>query len=246
MASQQVVIPARFRGPPKSANGGYAAGILADAVSGPCEVTLRAPPPLDAALELSSTDAGAVLRQDGTLIAEAVPRPFELELPAPVSFEEAEVASRAYSGWTSHPFPTCFVCGPARPRGDGLAIWPGPVEGRRIVAAPFVPTADLCRDGVLESRFVWAALDCPSWFGFVSFATDLPSVLLGRLTLDLRGRPHRDERCVVVGWSLGREGRRIECASMLLGASGEVLAHGKSTWVALKHDGPRSATRARD
>src|SRR4051812_33728415 len=45
-------IGTRFRGPPESANGGYCAGILADALAGAVEVTLRRPPPLEQELEL--------------------------------------------------------------------------------------------------------------------------------------------------------------------------------------------------
>jgi hypothetical protein len=234
-----VTIPRRFCGPPASANGGYASGLLGSLIEGPCEVTLRAPPPLDVPLSVARTEqGGAVLMQDATLIAEATPREFELELPEPVSFERAEIASRAYPGYHAHPYPTCFVCGPERKPADGLRLFPGPVEGRRVVAAPWLPTSDLCRDGAVDTRFVWAALDCPSWFGFVSFADEVPPTLLGRLTLRLNRRPRGDQRCVVVGWSTGRDGRRIECGSMLLDDSGECLAHAKSTWIALKSAAP--------
>lgn len=234
-----MTIPARFCGPPSSANGGYTAGLLSGLIEGPCEVTLRAPPPLDLALTLSRTqDGGAALTQGGTLIAEASPRAFELARPEAVSVDEAVSAARRYPGFQSHPYPTCFVCGPDRREGDGLRIFPGPVEGRPIVAAPWIPSADLSHDGVVDARFVWAALDCPSWFGFVAFASDAPPVLLGRLTLASNRLPRSGERCVVVGWSTGREGRRIECGSMLLDEQGECLAYAKSTWVALKSATP--------
>jgi len=232
-----LLIASRFCGPPTSANGGYTSGLLANLIDGPSEVTLRSPPPLDTPLTLSRSETGAViLMQGATLVAEAAPRPFELALPEPVDFEEAVTASRAYPGFQSHPYPTCFVCGTERAPGDGLGIWPGPVEGRNVAAAPWLPTSDLCRDGLVEAPFVWAALDCPSWFGFVSFAEDVPPVLLGRMTLALNRRPRGDRRYVVVGWSRGREGRRIECGSMLLDEHGECLAHSKSTWIALKSE----------
>ena len=50
---QTLVIAPRFHGPPSSANGGYTAGLLANAAGNSAECTLRAPPPLDAPLELS-------------------------------------------------------------------------------------------------------------------------------------------------------------------------------------------------
>ena len=52
---ESIIIPARFRGPPESGNGGYVAGVVAEqflkATRRPAdtaiEVTLRAPTPLD-------------------------------------------------------------------------------------------------------------------------------------------------------------------------------------------------------
>jgi hypothetical protein len=235
MLSETVIISPKFCGPPVSANGGYTAGLLAGLVGGPCEVTLRAPPPLEVPLDLAlSPTGGAVLRQDATLIAEAESRAFELELPEPVSWKEAVAASQRFIGFDKHPYPSCFVCGTTRAPGDGLRIFPGRVEGRKVAAAPWRPTVDLCTDDVVEARFVWAALDCPSWFGFASFADDVPPILLGRMTATLQRRPELEERCVIVGWSLGREGRRIECGSMLLGKDGEAIAHAKATWITLK------------
>ena len=52
----RVLIPRRFNGPPASANGGYACGLIARYVGGPADVSLRSPPPLDTALELERTD----------------------------------------------------------------------------------------------------------------------------------------------------------------------------------------------
>jgi hypothetical protein len=238
MTNQTVIIAPRFCGPPTSANGGYTAGLLADQIDGPCSVTLRAPPPLDRSLQLSSGEAGVVLLHDGdTLLAEARPGGFELALPEAVSLDDAKRASATYPGTRPHPYPTCFVCGPARSRGDGLAVFPGPVEGRNVVATPWLPTPDLASDGSLvDARFVWSALDCPSWFGYAMFHAEIPPVLLGRLSAVIERRPRWDEPCVVLGWNLAREGRRIECGSMLIDADhGDVLAYSKSTWVTLKN-----------
>jgi len=231
-------IAARFRGPPQSGNGGYTAGLLAESIEGPAEVTLRAPPPLDTPLGLVPSGAGGVeLRHGSTLVAEALSKPFELELPAPVSLEAAQQASRGYPGFERHPLPGCFVCGTERAPGDGLRLFAGAVGSRPLVAAPWVPQADLSGDGSsVDTRFVWAALDCPSWFGFVAFNPDAPMVLLGRLSASIARRPRVAEPCVVTGWALGRQGRRIECASALFDADGRCLAHSRSTWIALKSD----------
>ena len=48
--SDHVRIDRRFRGPADSANGGYAAGLLASFLDGPAEVTLRLPPRVYASL----------------------------------------------------------------------------------------------------------------------------------------------------------------------------------------------------
>lgn len=232
-----VTIGARYCGPPQSANGGYTAGLLAKLIDGPCSVTLRAPPPLERPLQLSRSSDDKVALHDGeTLLAEARPMAIELALPEAVSFEQAERAALDYPGPQRHPYPRCFVCGPDRPRGDGLALYTGVVEGRSVVAAPWVPTRDLCGDdGLVAGHFIWAALDCPGWFGYSLFEREVAQSLLGRLAVEIRQRPECEQRYVIVGWNLGREGRRIECGSMLLDAAhGDCLAFARSTWVTLK------------
>jgi hypothetical protein len=236
MSNTTVVIASRFRGPPTSANGGYTCGLLAGLLDGAAEVTLRAPPPLDTALLLvRHDDDTVVLTQGEKLIAEARATEVVLDIPPAVSFEEASRASSGYPGFGYHPYPDCFVCGPGRAAGDGLGLYPGPVAGRRVAAAPWVPAVELCAEGgnVLP-RFVWAALDCPSWWGHVPFAETGPAILLGRLAAKLKALPSAGERCVVLGWPLGREGRRISCGSALFDAQGECLAWARATWIELQ------------
>jgi hypothetical protein len=171
------------------------------------------------------------------LIAEAVPHHLELEVPAAVSRAAAAEAEREFIGFYQHPYPSCFVCGPTRPHGDGLRIFPGPVAGagRPLVAANWTPAAGLAdASGDVATRHVWAALDCPSWFGHATFADDIPKILLGRLAVQIERMPKLDEPCVIVGWSLGREGRRIGCAAALFDDDGKCLARARSTWIALK------------
>jgi hypothetical protein len=60
-------------------------------------------------------------------------------------------------------FPDCFVCGTVRQPGDGLRIFPGPVPGRRLWAAPWTPDSSVAgTDGRVRPEVAWAALDCPS------------------------------------------------------------------------------------
>lgn len=230
-------IASRFCGPPHCGNGGYVAGRLATLISGAAEVTLRLPAPLDAELSLEPSAEGAHLTSlNGALIAEAKPIAFELALPRAVSFAEAEQATRGFLGFREHPYPGCFVCGTQRDASAaGLALFPGPIAGEQVVAAPFQPAPDLCdAQGTLRDEFIWAALDCPSWFGHASFATEIATILLGRLAITIVERPRSQQRCVVQGWSLGREGRRIQCGSALFAENGRCLAYARSTWIELK------------
>ena len=84
-----------------------------------------------------------------------------------------------------HPYPACFVCGPTRDEGDGLRIFPGPVEGRELYAAPWTPDDSVADDeGIVRPEFVWAALDCPSGIVTDLFG-DVGRILLGRLAAEL-------------------------------------------------------------
>jgi hypothetical protein len=86
----------------------------------------------------------------------------------------------------------------------------------------------------VQTRFVWSALDCPGWFGYASFVEDAPRVLLGRLAAEVVRAPRAGESCVVVGWAMGREGRKISCGTALFDARGAALARARSTWIVLK------------
>jgi hypothetical protein len=192
---------------------------VAALVGGPAEVTLRLPPPLERPLEVQR-DGDLVRALDGdAVVAEAVPAQLELDLPEPLSFDDA---LRAAEPDLDSPFPECFVCGHARD--DGLRVFAGPVAGRDVVASPWVPTAD-----VAAPEFVWAALDCPG-----AYATGVPgrgTVVLGRLAARVNRVPRAGERCVVVGWSLGDDGRKHHAGTALFGEAGDVVGVGRALWI---------------
>src|SRR5687767_681635 len=128
-----------FCGPPASANGGYFVGRVGNLSAQTLTVRLIKPPPLETELEVAELPEGLIeLRQGKDLIAQGRPAQLDLIPPTPPSYLEAVDASRHYYGLQSHAFPTCFVCGPERMRGDGLRIFTGPVVGREIFAAPWV------------------------------------------------------------------------------------------------------------
>lgn len=231
--SEQVTIDRRFRGPPESGHGGYVCGVVAGLIGDTAEVTLRRPPPLDRPLQVVRLDGGAVaLRDSETVIAEAVPASLEIDPPAPVSFTEAEVASRSYIGFREHVFPTCFGCGPKRAEGDGLRIFPGRIKGRDVVAAPWTPDASLAGEaGTVRPEFVWAVLDCPgAWTPFADL-TEVRLSMLGRLAARLIAPVRPGERCVVIGWPLGEDGRKLYSGTALFSHDGDLRAVARSTWV---------------
>jgi hypothetical protein len=212
-----MIIPARYNGPPDSANGGYAAGLVSEALGGGFEVTLKRPPPLGVDLDL----VGNELRYGDVVIAEARRNTTVLDAPEPVSLEEAEAASKRYAGFRQHAYPTCFTCGPER--SDGLGVFPGPVEGREgVVAAPWTPQE-------IRPEIIWAALDCPSGWAVDDFQRE--GVLLGRMAAAIHALPQQAEPHVVMGWRIDEEGRRRHAGSALFDRAGELLAAARSTWI---------------
>jgi hypothetical protein len=215
----ELVIDRKFRGPTQSANGGYTCGVLASFLHGPTEVTLRRPPPLDQPLEVA-TEGLLELRDGDQVVAEAAQAELELEVPEPISFERSADAALP-EGDRDSVFPECFVCGWMRE--DGLRIFAGPAGGD-LVAATWIP-----RDDAISSEFVWAALDCPGAYAVHFGVRGTP--VLGRLTARVEHLPHPGERCVVMGWPLGEDGRKLYAGTALYGEDGRVLGSARATWI---------------
>lgn len=216
-----ISVDTRFRGPRASGNGGYVCGLVAGLVGGDAEVTLRLPPPLERPLRVERSDGTVTLLDGEDVVAEGRPARVEVARPEPVSFEDAERAALPH-GDPESPFPECFVCG--RDRDDGLRIFPGPVPGRELVAAPWIPDAT-----TIGPEFVWAALDCPGAYG--AGAVGRGAVVLGRLAAHVEALPEPGERCVVLGWSLGEDGRKLYAGTVLRGEDARLLGHGRATWI---------------
>jgi len=224
-----VVIKRRFRGPPESGQGGYTAGLLAERISGTgaVAVALRRPPPLDTELDLEERADGSVALLDaGELVAEGAPADLELDVPPPVSAEDARAAARRSPWADRHPFPTCFGCGPERDPSDAVAIRTGPLDDAHF-AGTWVPLPEFG-----EPRYTWAALDCPTAAPAVPL--DAAPSVLGRLTARLvkpvtPGEPH-----VVTAWLIGHDGRKHLGGAAIHTADGELCACSEGLWIELR------------
>lgn len=226
--SEALLIDARFNGPPQSGNGGYCAGLLAERLARPVEVTLRAPPPLETPLRICPNEGGADIMHGETLVMEARDGAHVADVPPSPGLEAASRGPASYPGPETHSLSTCFVCGPGRAPGDGLRIFAGKLDGSALVAAPWTPSADLAgEDGQVSERFLWAALDCPGAFAL----TDADFVLLGRMSARIDRRPAPGEDLLVIGWPTGSEGRKHRAGTAIYTAAGDLIAQADQTWI---------------
>lgn len=230
-AKRMLVIGRRFCGPPASGNGGYTAGMLAAAAAKPVEVRLIQPPPLDTPLEIldDPETSGLLLKNGEELIASAKARTFDLEVPKPPSYARALAAVSKYEGFHDHSYPGCFVCGPGRARGDGMRIFASPIEGMDLCAAAWLPSRTLAdADGKVLPEFMWAALDCPGYF---ATGVSPRGPLLGQYAARIDRCVHVDAPCVVIGWSLGHNGRKHYTGTAIFDGFGELCGRATATWI---------------
>ena len=131
----------------------------------------------------------------------------------------------------SHPFPTCFACGPLRAEGEGLRLFAGPVAGRELFAAAWTPAAEFASDGAsVDPLFVWTALDCPSSAPAMGGGT----IVLASLAAELRAPVKVGEPHVIGSWQIERDGRKCFTGVALWDAAGGVCAAGRALWIELR------------
>ena len=227
-----LVIGPAYAGLPEIAHGGYVAGVLTAALAADSSrVRLRRPVPTARTLRLEQPDPVHVELHDGAgLLADGVDVDVLLQVPEPVSADEAAAASRRFAGASQHPFPACLCCGPAHP--GGLGVFPGPVSGRRVVAALWVPPVSLAGDrGELPRELVTAALDCPQLWALMVHVPPATADRVVTTVLETRlehpvvaGAPH-----VVLAWPIGRDGRTWLAGAAIFGPGGELCAAGRQT-----------------
>jgi hypothetical protein len=236
--TETLTIPARFNGPPGSANGGYTCGRVAQLVGAEeVEVSLRTPPPLERPLDVVRDGERVELRDGETLVAEGGPAELLLEVPDAVARGEVAAAEEAgREAWTArHPFPTCVVCGPARDAGDGLRIFPAALPDRDGLFGACWTPSDREGDGTgwVRPELVWAVLDCPTSAPVANFGEGPPMVLASlaaRLGCSVRvGEPH-----TILSWGLEVDGRKRRAAAALYDSDGILTSVSRALWIELR------------
>lgn len=221
---ETVSIPARFNGPLDSGQGGYVSGVVSDLIGGPAEVSLRRAVPVDKPLNVKRDGDGSLRILDGeALVAEGRPVPdFGLEVPDAVSLDDARAAEAGYRGLSDGVFSECFVCG--RARVDAFGVFAGAVDGRDLVASSWTPPEWTGDDaGHVPPEFIWAVLDCPTYFA-TYMNGDLAPGVLARATARIDAPVVAGREHVVIAWPLAVDGRKRQAGSAVLSAGGETLA----------------------
>ena len=223
-------VPARFCGPPTSANGGYVAGLVAAAMGRDVVVRLVGPPPLDTDMTLRADAQGQwKLFNDHSPVIEVRDGGPDLQVPDGCDYVTAQAAAINAPTDFIHPCPGCFVCGPARATDDGLRLVAGPVAGRDIVATGWVPPQQFASaDGKLAPEIIAAALDCP---GYMALRSGGAFWLLGEYSLHIDRRVQPGEACVITGWELSRRGRVATVGTALYDEAGALCAVARGTWI---------------
>lgn len=226
-----LTLPETLCGPPDCANGGIVAGLLAAGLDGPAEVTLRRPVPLGEEIRIQRHGEDAFLLRLGTEVLALAQRATSPAPPMTVpTWADALCATAMRPPAETHPFPTCFVCGPCRDAGDGLCILPGPLRALDGVAAPWIPRGDIADErGIVRPEYLWAALDCPGGHAALRGRRPRP-IVLGRITADVRPGLRLGEPCIATGWRIASHDRRHIVGTALYGADGTCHGTARATW----------------
>ncbi len=243
-----IIIPERFRGPPDSGHGGWSCGMFATAVAGDAEVTLRAPPPLETALTVTSDRATAEVSAGDLLVATVASCTLDADamaIPPVPALDAARVAGERSPMLDvdpdALPFSTCFGCGPRRAPGDGLRLWPGRIDDT-VAACVWEPDPGIAgSDGTIGHEMVWAALDCPSLLGawaVLGVPFDAERFVLGRMAASVTSTPDVGEPCILTAWPFERDGRKLHTVAALCASDGRRIGVARATWI---HVGGRGA-----
>jgi len=236
-----IVIEERFRGPPRSGNGGYVAGKFAELLGLPerdVEVTLRSPIPLDTPMNVVHAEGLTTVMDGETLIAEVRPAEFTLDIPALPDWDKVRVAEPQSYAFAENinPLlpgqrgfhPICFCCGAEHE--DGLNVFAAPIDDAAQVAAVWETRPAWGEaDGLLPASYLWTALDCPGQFAWR--AAGVRTGMLGRITGRILNRPRAGTTLLVTAWPIEVEGKKHFAGSAIHTESGELVARALSIWI---------------
>ena len=226
-----ITIDARYKGPPKSANGGYSCGVMAMHLDGAVEASLKVPPPLETALIVDVVSGKARLLDGEQLVGSAFETTLDLDVPCVPSplVMAGDPVDAPGRPKTFAPFGTCFVCGQNRDHPDGLCIHTKLVDGKPgMVAAQWRLDRDYAdTKGAVRPEILWSALDCP---GYYACAPGEPA-LLARLTAEIFAPLPASGAATVIGWDMGGSGRKRTCGTAVFSADGALVAKAKGLWV---------------
>ncbi|GHE13788.1 hotdog fold domain-containing protein [Streptomyces alanosinicus] len=214
-------IPSHITGYPNVAFGGYVAGLVAsrsDAETVRVDFQAAVPVGVPVRLEEKVTVTPGRLRH---------------EAPEMPTWNQAQAATEAYLAQLRvHPQPfDCYGCAPMAV-GKGIRLFPGPVPGRNLVAAAWVPDVELAgKTGTLPPEIVWSALDCPGGWAGVRLADTGPGLVTAALTAKLLHEVRAGERHISWAWVLDKHDRKVSVGVALATAEGKICARAEAVWV---------------
>ena len=239
---EKLIIPPGCNGPRHSGNGGYVGGVLAERFTktfggdGTIEITLRAPVPIDRALRVVPDGDALMLRDGETLICEARAGSLAALAPPPAPTDWADVLHRGKVGGSpvESDYGHCIVCGRGRGVGDGLRVLgtSGPQPGYSLSC--YIPHANHAdSSGRIKPEHVWGTLDCPGAYAAQDDG-DFRPAMTGRMPAKVIEPPLVGERCAVVGWRIGAEGRKLYSGTALYTEHGRLCGLATCTWILLR------------
>ncbi len=227
-ALEDVVFDSFFRGPPTSANGGYAAGVTARLLGEPARVRLPKPPPVGRPLTARRVESSVKIFDGDDVVLVAKPRG-QLDVRVPhIDVAAARAAVAIPEIVAKHAAPTCVVCGPGR--ADGLRIFPGSIGPGLVATSWRVPSIECQEGGEVSSPILWAVLDCPGGWCFEGAHVEFVPVLVSQ-SVDILKPIHAGDEVIIVAWETGRAERTLRACTAALDFEGRPLAVSEQTCV---------------
>ncbi|MGJ4745212.1 hypothetical protein ACQV5M_02520 [Leptospira sp. SA-E8] len=243
MKVDNIILSQRFCGPPKTGNGGFTAGILVEAVgTNSAEIRLLGPTPVETPILMESENGqqGTIYDDSKKILAtlkSIQDKDFpEHKLPVVPDLEDAKKFSALYPGFQTHPFPTCFVCGPKRKVNDGMRIFVGPAPEQigfeNLMAGHWLPDETVAaRDGFVRDAAIWGALDCPG--GFAAVLDEPQLIVLSKIQGKIIERPKIGVDYTVLSWRLQKMSRAFKVVTAIFKSdSKRLFAIAEGLWLA--------------